>query len=140
MNSEITHVAKLVPATVLRNKQSELKDVSANAAVAKEQQLKEASSKEVSDSQAATLNAEKKETTLDAVKSAAATGNSIFQASNRSLEFQVDDSTQKVVVKIIDSKTGDLVRQIPSEDMLEFVKRMKELEGDNQGTMLQDKV
>ncbi|MDP3876928.1 MAG: flagellar protein FlaG [Methylobacter sp.] len=140
MNSEITNVAKLVPATVLRNKQSELKDVSANAAVAKEQQLKEASSKEVSDSQAAALTAEKKEPALDAVKSAAATGNSIFQASNRSLEFQVDDSTQKVVVKIIDSKTGDLVRQIPSEDMLEFVKRMQELEGDNQGTMLQDKV
>lgn len=140
MNSEITHVSKLVPATVLRNKQSDLKDVSANTAVAKEQQVKEASSKEVSDTQSATVNAEKKEASLDAVKSAAATGNSIFQASNRSLEFQVDDSTQKVVVKIIDSKTGDLVRQIPSEDMLEFVKRMQELEGDNQGTMLQDKV
>ncbi|WP_432743845.1 flagellar protein FlaG [Methylobacter sp. G7] len=140
MNSEITHVSKLVPVPVLRNKQNDSKEVAANASTAKEQQVGVESSKEALKTQPAALNAEAKEASLDSVKSAAATGNSIFQSANRNLEFQVDDSTQKVVVKIIDSKTGDLVRQIPSEDMLAFVRRMQELEGDNQGTMLQDKV
>ncbi|MDD2800338.1 MAG: flagellar protein FlaG [Methylococcales bacterium] len=50
----------------------------------------------------------------------------------------MDESTQKVVVKIVDSKSGDVVRQIPSEDMLTFIKRMQELDG-QQGTMLQDR-
>lgn len=139
MNSEITHVSKLVPVPVLRNKQNDSKEVAANASAAKEQQIELESSKEVFKIQPAVLNDEAKEASLDSVKSAAATGNSIFQSANRNLEFQVDDSTQKVVVKIVDSKTGDVVRQIPSEDMLDFIKRMQDLEGDNQGTMLQDK-
>jgi flagellar protein FlaG len=73
------------------------------------------------------------------VKTAATKGNSILQEINRNLEFQVDDSTQKVVVKIVDSKSGDVVRQIPTEEMLAFIKRMQEMEGD-QGTLLQDRV
>jgi len=54
------------------------------------------------------------------------------------LEFHVDDSTKKVVVKIIDSKSGDVVQQIPTEDMLTYIKRMQELDG-GQGAMLQDR-
>lgn len=139
MNSEITHVSKLVPVTVLRNKQNDLNAVSANKNPVKEQPVGIELSKEILKTQPVTLNAEAKEASLDSVKSAAATGNSILQATNRNLEFQVDDSTKKIVVKIVDSKTGDVVRQIPSEEMLDFIKRMQELEGDNQGTMLQDK-
>ncbi|MDP3334679.1 MAG: flagellar protein FlaG, partial [Methylococcaceae bacterium] len=95
-------------------------------------------SEEFLNSQNAASKADRKETSLELVKSAAAQGNSILQATNRNLEFQVDDSTKKVVVKIVDSKSGDVVRQIPSEDMLAFIKRMQDLEG-NQGTMLQDR-
>jgi len=137
MNSEITNVAKLVPVTVLRNKQNEPKVTSSvgNAETDKQNAIK---SEESLKSQNAASKADKKETSLELVKSAAAQGNSILQATNRNLEFQVDDSTKKVVVKIVDSKSGDVVRQIPSEDMLAFIKRMQDLEG-NQGTMLQDR-
>jgi len=137
MNSEITNVAKLVPVTVLRNKQNEPKVTSSvgNTETDKRNLIK---SEESLNSQNATAKADRKETSLELVKSAAAQGNSILQATNRNLEFQVDDSTKKVVVKIVDSKSGDVVRQIPSEDMLAFIKRMQDLEG-NQGTMLQDR-
>lgn len=140
MNSEITNVSKLVPVPVLRNKQNDLKDVSVNTSTVKEQPVGAESSKDPLKTQATALNADAKEASLDSVKLAAAAGNSIFQSANRNLEFQVDDSTQKVVVKIVDSKTGDVVRQIPSEEMLDFIKRMQDLEGDNQGTVIHGKV
>lgn len=138
MNSEINNVSKLAPAAVLRFKQ-------ATAAVNESGgsgQTKVASADAV-DSQSPTVKADEqkqaaKETSLELVRSAAAKGNSILQATNRNLEFQVDASTKKVVVKIVDSKSGDVVRQIPSEDMLAFIKRMQDLEG-NHGAMLQDR-
>jgi len=137
MNSEITNVAKLVPVTVLRNKQNEPNVTSSigNTETEKQNAIK---SEESLKSQNAASKADRKETSLELVKSAAAQGNSILQATNRNLEFQVDDSTKKVVVKIVDSKSGDVVRQIPSEDMLAFIKRMQDLEG-QQGAMLQDR-
>jgi len=136
MNSEITNVAKLVPVTVLKNKQNDQKISSAN--VVKEQKVA-AVSDGVSNIQTTELKAdEAKASSLEEVKSAAAKGNSILQATNRNLEFQVDASTKKVVVKIIDSSNGEVVRQIPSEDMLAFIRRMQELEG-HQGFMLQDR-
>ena len=134
MNSEITNVSKLVPVTALRNKQNDQEVVSDNANV---------QSASVSDEglkmQVVTSKANAQETSLELVKTAATKGNSILQEINRNLEFQVDDSTQKVVVKIVDSKSGDVVRQIPTEEMLAFIKRMQEMEGD-QGSLLQDRV
>lgn len=75
---------------------------------------------------------------LDAVKAVAKTGNAMLQAASRSLSFQIDDTTKQVVVKIVDSKTGELVRQIPTVEMLDFMRRMRELEG-NSGSLLQTK-
>jgi len=137
MNSEITNVAKLVPVTVLRNKQNEPKVTSSVGNTEIEQQ-NITKYEEASKTQNTAVKADVKETSLELVKSAAAQGNSILQATNRNLEFQVDESTKKVVVKIVDSKSGDVVRQIPSEDMLAFIKRMQDLEGP-QGIMLQDR-
>jgi len=136
MNSEITNVSKLVSVAALRNKQNDREVVSDNADV---QSAAVAVSDEGLKTQAAASKTDAQETSLELVKTAATKGNSILQEINRNLEFQVDDSTQKVVVKIVDSKSGDVVRQIPTEEMLAFIKRMQEMEGD-QGSLLQDRV
>ena len=75
---------------------------------------------------------------LDAVKEAVKTGNTMLQSVSSSLSFEIDDATKQVVVKIVDSKTGELVRQIPTVEMLDFMRRMKELEG-NSGSLYQAK-
>jgi flagellar protein FlaG len=75
---------------------------------------------------------------LDAVKEAVKTGNTMLQSISRSLNFEIDDATKQVVVKVVDSKTGELVRQIPTVEMLDFMRRMKELEG-NSGSLIQTK-
>jgi flagellar protein FlaG len=45
--------------------------------------------------------------------------NDYMQNFNRSLQFTVDDSSGDTVVKVIDSDTDEVVRQIPSQDLLD---------------------
>jgi len=40
------------------------------------------------------------------------------QDLQRDIDFSVDDKTGRFVVKVIDSQTKELIRQIPSEEML----------------------
>lgn len=49
------------------------------------------------------------------------------QMVQRNLNFSVDDSTGQVVVKVIDGESGKLVRQIPSEELLELAERFDEM-------------
>jgi flagellar protein FlaG len=47
----------------------------------------------------------------------------------QSLNIDVDPATGAVVVKISDDKTGEVVRQIPSEDMLRIARNIEVLTG-----------
>ncbi|MEK6748991.1 MAG: flagellar protein FlaG [Pseudomonadota bacterium] len=56
----------------------------------------------------------------------------VDQAMGRVLNIRVDNDTGIAVVKIIDSSTNEIIRQIPSEELVEMVKRMdagKKLDG-----------
>lgn len=44
--------------------------------------------------------------------------NKALKQSNKNLEFAVDESTKKSVVKLVDTETGDVIRQFPSEEAL----------------------
>lgn len=144
MNGEITNVLKLVPVTAVKTDNQE--GIKAQAASVKA--VVTAESKTVSQPQknqdvlASSLKSEEKKDErkppLELVKKAAEEGNSILQATQRNLQFKVDDTTNELVVKIIDSESGELVRQIPSEEMLAFIKRMQELDGE-QGSVIQDR-
>jgi len=78
------------------------------------------------------------ETSPELVKEAVDQGNSLLQMAKRNLQFKVDEETNEQVVKIVDSDSGEVVRQIPTEEMLAFIRRMQELEG-LQGSVLQDR-
>jgi len=73
--------------------------------------------------------------TTEGIKAAAAVGDNALKAINKDLQFQIDDATKQVVVKIVNSKTGEVVRQIPSVEMLDFIRVMKEQEA-NTGKLL----
>jgi flagellar protein FlaG len=49
------------------------------------------------------------------------------QVVRRDLNFMLDEGSGKTVVKIIDSQSGELVRQIPSEEMLALARRLQEM-------------
>lgn len=48
---------------------------------------------------------------------------------NSSLEFSVDDDTGSTVVKILDKETKEVIRQIPSEEMLSIAKALDTIKG-----------
>ena len=48
---------------------------------------------------------------------------------NNNLEFSVSDETEQVVIKVVDSTTKELIRQIPSEEMLAIAKALDSLKG-----------
>lgn len=55
--------------------------------------------------------------------------NSFFQMTERALEFNVDKTSGRVVMQIRDSKTHELISQIPGEDVIKLAKRLDEVTG-----------
>jgi len=49
------------------------------------------------------------------------------QSVKRNLDFRLDDSSGRVVVSVTDSESGDVVRQIPSEDALKLAESLEEV-------------
>jgi flagellar protein FlaG len=45
------------------------------------------------------------------------------------LQFSMDDSTGKVIVRITDAQTGEMIRQIPSEELLEIARSLDRMQG-----------
>ena len=50
-------------------------------------------------------------------------------ASGRQLRFDIDDDTRSLLVKVKDQATGDVIKQIPSEEILSLRQRLDELVG-----------
>lgn len=48
------------------------------------------------------------------------------QAAQRNLDFSIDDSTGRVVVKVIATETGLMIRQIPSEAALKLAQSLSD--------------
>ncbi|MGY2255353.1 flagellar protein FlaG [Pseudomonas reactans] len=46
------------------------------------------------------------------------------QAAQRNLDFSIDDTTHQVVVKVIATESGEVIRQIPSETALKLAQSL----------------
>ena len=64
--------------------------------------------------------------------------NKAIQEVRRDLLFEVDKSTDKLVVKVINQQNGEVVRQIPPQEVLDMLKRMTELADKKTGVLLKD--
>lgn len=65
--------------------------------------------------------------------------NLAMRQANQNLEFSVDTSTNKPVVKMVDTQTGDLIRQFPSEETLAIARSIDQFL-QRQGLLLNQKV
>lgn len=52
--------------------------------------------------------------------------NDFVQSIQRDLKFSIDEDSGTVVVKIIDRSSGDLIRQVPQENVLKMVRDLQE--------------
>ena len=48
---------------------------------------------------------------------------------NDNLQFSIDHDTGKTIVKVIDSNTKEVIKQIPSEEMIAIAKALDKLKG-----------
>ncbi len=55
--------------------------------------------------------------------------NGFFQMAQRSLGFTIDESSGHMVMQIKDTKTNEVIRQIPGEDALKLAKQLDEVTG-----------
>jgi flagellar protein FlaG len=62
--------------------------------------------------------------------------NKTLKQANRNLEFSVDKSTNRQVVKLVDTETGDVVRQFPTEEVLAISRAIDQVQ---QGLLLKQK-
>ncbi|AXR05713.1 flagellar biosynthesis protein FlaG [Salinimonas sediminis] len=66
-----------------------------------------------------------------------------LQVQNRNLAFTVDEGTERSVVTVKDSESGDVIRQIPSDEVLQLAERIKDLQediGSSVGVLVNNKV
>lgn len=50
-------------------------------------------------------------------------------AFNSRVSFDINEATDRPVIQVIDNETGEMVRQVPPEDMLKALERMAEMVG-----------
>lgn len=54
---------------------------------------------------------------------------SMKQSSSSNLQFSIDGDTGQTIVRVTDRQTGELIRQIPSEELLELAKSLDRMQG-----------
>lgn len=57
------------------------------------------------------------------------TVNDFVKPFNSSLEFNIDQDSGQTIVKIMDTSTKEVIKQIPSEEMLALAKALDQLKG-----------
>lgn len=142
MNSEIINASKLSSVTVVTAPSKQAQDKVPAYKQNETEAIKLPSSQtdsQVIGTDKSNVDSSKKATpSSDDIKKAIEEGNSLLQVTKRNLQFKVDDATDELIIKVVDSDSGELVRQIPSEEVLDFVRRMQEIDG-QQGWLHQDR-
>jgi flagellar protein FlaG len=70
--------------------------------------------------------AESKDSDQEKLKVAVQQIEKFVQSVRRNLEFSIDETSGQVVVKVIASESGEVVRQIPSEEALKLANSLKD--------------
>jgi len=66
---------------------------------------------------------------LDELQSAIDAFNGYIPMATNDLMFSIDEDNGKLVVKIVDTTTQDVIRQIPSEEALAISRSLEKLQG-----------
>lgn len=65
--------------------------------------------------------------TREQVEAAVATIQDFVQSVRRSINFSLEEGSGRVVVKVTDAGSGDVIRQIPSEEALQLAENLSEV-------------
>ncbi len=68
-------------------------------------------------------------TTPEAVAAAVDSANAYVQSTSTNLKFTLDKETGETVIRMVDTETNEVLRQIPSEEMLAISKSIDRMQG-----------
>lgn len=54
--------------------------------------------------------------------------NRTLRQSNRNLEFSIDETTKQNLVKVVDTETGDVIRQFPSKEAIAISRAIEQFQ------------
>lgn len=66
---------------------------------------------------------------LETTKRVAEAMDQYVRSVQSELEIRIHEETGKVLVKVISHETGEVIREIPPEEMIELAKKMEEMTG-----------
>lgn len=55
--------------------------------------------------------------------------NKVIQALSQNVEFTIDEDTDRAIVKVVDQETKEVIRQMPSKEVLEIAKALDKVQG-----------
>jgi flagellar protein FlaG len=73
--------------------------------------------------------------TKEQVEQAAVRVKEVFRGTTSRLEIEIDSDLDKVVVKIFNGESGEIIRQIPSQELLDLAKQL----GDPKGLLIRER-
>lgn len=88
-----------------------------------------AASLTVAPDQALTPRQESPAITQEMQKDAVDKLNDFVRITHHALEFSVDEDSGRQLIKLIDTKTKEVIRQIPSEEALQIAKALDKFQG-----------
>lgn len=47
----------------------------------------------------------------------------------RGLEFEMSEQSSRIITRVIDRESGEIIRQIPAEEVVQIAKRLEEMQG-----------
>jgi len=112
------------------------KDVFSSSSVAKSSNTVQAESRQkvaVQDGKALPPEADKAEVSSEELQQAVAKLNESVQQIQRDLLFSVDDSSGRTIVRVVNTETEEVVRQMPTEEVLRISRNLKDQVGDVTG-------
>lgn len=62
----------------------------------------------------------------DELKNSIASMNEYVQSVQRDLQFTVDEELETTVIKVVDGRSGELIRQIPEEVFLDLARKLND--------------
>lgn len=95
--------------------------------VAQTQSVVAESERKLAENLASEAPVPREEASREEVEAAVATIQDFVQNVRRSLNFSLEEGGGRVVVKVTDAGSGDVIRQIPSEEALQLAENLSEV-------------
>ena len=75
------------------------------------------------------IEASAKAENIDALQETAHELTEMMALSRKSIQFQVNDDSGKTVISVTDTSSGEVIRQIPSEEAIKLSEKFAEISG-----------